>query len=53
MSAIYIPRKRKYAANDLFFEEGNIALRAHWLARDAQDAHDIEMIEQEARLLSE
>jgi K+-sensing histidine kinase KdpD len=44
---IYIPQKRIYAANDPFFEEGNIALRAIWLKRQAQSDVEVDLIQQE------
>lgn len=48
MSTIYIPQKRIYAPNDPFFEEGNIALRAIWLARQAKSEVEVDMIQEEA-----
>lgn len=48
MSTIYIPQKRIYAPNDPFFEEGNIALRAIWLAKQAESELEIDMIQEEA-----
>lgn len=48
MSTIYIPKKRIYAPEDPFFEEGNIALRAIWLARHAASEVEINMIQEEA-----
>lgn len=48
MSTIYRPTKRIYLPNDPFFEEGNIALRAYWLKKEAHNEHEIEMIQQEA-----
>ncbi|KAG2205359.1 hypothetical protein INT47_007144 [Mucor saturninus] len=47
MSTIYIPQKRIYAPNDPFFEEGNIALRALWLKRQAASDAEVHMIQQE------
>jgi predicted alpha/beta-fold hydrolase len=52
MSTIYTPRKVIYAPNDPFFEEGNIAIRAVLLQREAQSSIEIDMIEQEATDLS-
>lgn len=45
---IYTPQKRLYAPDDPFFQEGNIALRAIWLARDAESEHEIDMIREQA-----
>jgi hypothetical protein len=47
MSTIYIPQKRIYATNDPFFEEGNIALRAIRLKKQAESDSEIDMIQQE------
>lgn len=44
MSTIYRPKKRKYPQNDPFFEEGNVALRAFWLRKEATSQAEIEMI---------
>jgi predicted alpha/beta-fold hydrolase len=52
MSTIYTPKKIIYAPNDPFFEEGNIAIRAILLQREARSATEIDMIEQEATDLS-
>lgn len=52
MSTIYNPKKRKYAQNDPFFEEGNIALRAFWLQKEAQSQLEIDMIIEQANNLS-
>lgn len=47
MSTIYLPKKRIYAANDPFFEEGNIALRAIWLKKQAESEYEVDMIQEE------
>ncbi|KAI8641922.1 hypothetical protein BD408DRAFT_443907 [Parasitella parasitica] len=47
MSTIYIPQKRIYAPNDPFFDEGNIALRAIWLQKQAQSEFELDMIKEE------
>lgn len=47
MSTTYIPKKRIYAANDPFFEEGNIALRAIWLKKQAESEYEVDMIQEE------
>ncbi|KAI8343094.1 hypothetical protein BC941DRAFT_508545 [Chlamydoabsidia padenii] len=51
-SLIYTPTKRIFSCNDEFFKEGNIALRAYWLERDAATETDVNMIRQEANTLS-
>lgn len=53
MSTIYIPQKRIYAPNDPFFEEGNIALRAIWLKKQAVSDAEVNMIQQEQEDLLE
>lgn len=53
MSSIYIPQKRIYAPNDPFFREGNIALRAIWLQKQAQTEREIQMIQQEVSQLAQ
>jgi hypothetical protein len=47
MSTIYTPLKRKYAIEDSFFEQGNIALRALRLKKQATDDFEKEIIQQE------
>ncbi|CAO3629306.1 unnamed protein product [Cunninghamella echinulata] len=51
-SAIYIPTKRLFNYKDDFFKEGNIALNAYWLEREATSDLDINMIREEAQLLT-
>ena len=51
--SLYKPHKVIYQPNDPFFEEGNIALRAYWLERDAENERDAALIRQEANLLAE
>lgn len=53
MTTIYIPQKRIYAPNDPFFEEGNIALRAIWLKRQAESDLEVDMIQHEQEELLE
>lgn len=53
MTTIYIPQKRVYAPNDPFFEEGNIALRAIWLKRQAESDLEVDMIQHEQEELLE
>ncbi|KAG2222716.1 hypothetical protein INT45_011204, partial [Circinella minor] len=50
---LYKPQKIIYQPNDPFFEEGNIALRAYWLERDAENERDVALIRQEANLLAQ
>lgn len=52
MSTIYTPKKRIYAPDDPFFEEGNIALRAIWLQKQAQSEIEYNMIKEEASNLA-
>lgn len=52
MSTIYTARKVIFTHNDPFFEEGNIAIRAILLQREARSEREIDMIEQEATDLS-
>ncbi|KAI8086289.1 uncharacterized protein BX664DRAFT_335431 [Halteromyces radiatus] len=52
VAPIYTPTKRIYSCDDDFFKEGNIALRAYWLERDAAADLDIDMIRQEATTLT-
>ena len=53
MSSIYTPRKRRREANDPFFEEGNIALRAIWLNKQARSQMELDMIQEEVTELLE
>ncbi|KAI9488764.1 hypothetical protein BDB00DRAFT_29862 [Zychaea mexicana] len=50
---LYTPCKHIYPPNDPFFQEGNIALRAYWLERDAKSEREIALIRQEANSLAE
>ncbi|KAI8379232.1 uncharacterized protein BYT42DRAFT_613560 [Radiomyces spectabilis] len=51
---MYTPTKRIYAPNDPFFQEGNIALRAIWLERDAAESgNDADMVREEADRLAQ
>lgn len=49
---LYTPTKVIYKPSDPFFNEGNIALRAYWLQRDAVDRHNAELIREEATRLA-
>ncbi|ORZ25682.1 hypothetical protein BCR42DRAFT_485809 [Absidia repens] len=51
-SASYRPTKRIFSCTDDFFNEGNIALRAYWLERDAATEHDTSLIREVAENLS-
>lgn len=53
MFSLYKPTKVIRDSNDPFFEEGNIAIRAYWLERDARSEQDIAIIRQEASMLAE
>ncbi|KAG1470580.1 hypothetical protein G6F56_002601 [Rhizopus delemar] len=47
MSTIYKPTKRFIAAEDPFFQDGNILLRGFWLKKHAQTKEEIQLIMQE------
>lgn len=53
MFSLYKPTKVIRDVTDPFFEEGNIAIRAYWLERDARSDQDIAIIREEASMLAE